>query len=228
MTEAQWVRLWTIKPNNRHSQRIPRFPGYNAKLQKVTTAVPQDNIVRLRELGMLNEDIGAWFGISRERVRQRIAMGWEEGLTFTLINKFTPEQIAERQRQEAEAREAARAKQKEAYVSEILGKRYGTLVVRHVGGWEKTEDGRKNRSAKVECDCGVWKVVSVRNLKGGNTRSCGSKVHNKRGWTMGGVPANVVKLPDNYVEKVGSDGLRPRQKGAIVDSSRTQTDREES
>lgn len=54
----------------------------------------------------------------------------------------------------------------------LIGQRFGKLVVKHLSGWKWT--GWNNMSVWFcECDCGGTKTVNARTLSSGNTKSCG-------------------------------------------------------
>jgi hypothetical protein len=54
--------------------------------------------------------------------------------------------------------------------------------------------------AIVLCDCGVRSQVHTRNLDRGYTTTCGSKVHNLRGWSrkLRTYPSNVLFVPETH------------------------------
>jgi hypothetical protein len=63
----------------------------------------------------------------------------------------------------------------------IVGNRYGQLIVLAFAGGKSASGGRRGSRWLCKCDCGVEKVVFANRLKTGNTKSCGCsrrKTHN--------------------------------------------------
>ncbi|MDB5612131.1 MAG: hypothetical protein JWP25_9031 [Bradyrhizobium sp.] len=58
-------------------------------------------------------------------------------------------------------------------LSEIIGRRFGRLVVGQEVESATEPSGRRRRMFSVKCDCGTEFVVSGRGVRSGNTSSCG-------------------------------------------------------
>lgn len=84
----------------------------------------------------------------------------------------------------------------EQVAEEFLGRRFGTLLVKEVMRVRRSRES--TWGATVVCECGVRSVVEVRNLRSGATRTCGSKVHNVRGWSRHSAPSNVIYIPEEH------------------------------
>lgn len=56
---------------------------------------------------------------------------------------------------------------------DLIGKRFGKLVVLEEAGFIKNTGGNRARLWKCQCDCGNTCLVRHQHLKGGNTNSCG-------------------------------------------------------
>lgn len=58
---------------------------------------------------------------------------------------------------------------------DIVGKRFGFLVVISKNGSRKTSTGRSQILWNVQCDCGNMSIVYAGHLSNGHTKSCGCK-----------------------------------------------------
>ena len=55
----------------------------------------------------------------------------------------------------------------------MVGRRYGKLVVVEEAGTFEKPNGKKSRLFKCKCDCGEYKIANGRNLRQGSPKSCG-------------------------------------------------------
>ncbi len=155
-------------------------------------------VVRLREEeGWTLEEIGAAFGYTREWVRL-VLLEYEEATGRRVVRprrETARERAAREARERAESREQARR----AAAVQHVGQRYGALVVTEITYGPSPSGAQNVWHAVVRCDCGVVSNMELRNVIRKN-RSCGSKVHNLRGWTRarGSAPPNVVSIPEDY------------------------------
>ena len=58
-------------------------------------------------------------------------------------------------------------------MSNLIGQRFGRLVVIADAGTKRSKCGHTYRMWKCKCDCGKYKDLATGNLTSGNTRSCG-------------------------------------------------------
>jgi hypothetical protein len=65
---------------------------------------------------------------------------------------------------------------------DLVGQRFGFLTVEVLDRFENSR-----RYWRCRCDCGAIRFVTTQNLRSGNTRSCGAKMHaiNYKGKTDG-------------------------------------------
>lgn len=85
-----------------------------------------------------------------------------------------------------------------------IGDRFGRLTVRE-GGHHTRGPGRRRTAALCDCDCGAEILVSVSNLRSGNSTSCGCS---KRGETMSdAVRQTIHRNGRRSIERLTTHGL---------------------
>ena len=81
----------------------------------------------------------------------------------------------------------------------LVGQRFGRLVVLERVGTYVQPCGSKSPTYRCICDCGNETVVPAKNLRSGNTQSCGCKKRNNVRFEIDGVLYSYKELSEVYI-----------------------------